>query len=99
MSMVTSVHLRIVRCHHRIEESPFPQVEKPTMGSLQFKRRVMLCRSSNYVDCGMQCRNELKTGRLCLEGKWQTHYFWSQQKQAHLGSQAHLGFSLKQQLV
>ena len=98
MSIVTSAHLRIVRCHHRIEESPFPEAEKPTMGSLQLKRRGMLCRRSNYVDCGMQGRNELKTGRLCLEGQ-KIHYFWSQQKQAHLDSQAHLGFLFKQQLV
>ena len=29
-----SVHLMIVRYHHRVEESPFLKVEKPTMGSL-----------------------------------------------------------------
>ena len=34
MPIVTSVHLRLVRCHHRVEESPFLEVEKPTMGSL-----------------------------------------------------------------
>ena len=33
MSIVISVHLRIVRCDHRVE-SPFLEVEKPTMGSL-----------------------------------------------------------------
>ena len=55
MSIVTSVHLRIVRCHQikkrchiqlllvkifRVEESPFLEVEKPTMGSLQLMRRL-----------------------------------------------------------
>ena len=41
---VISVHLRIVRCHHRVEESPFLEVEKPTMGSLQLMRKGVLRR-------------------------------------------------------
>ena len=68
MSIVTSVHLSIVRCHHRIEESSFLEVEKPTMGSLQLMRRGVLHRPSNYVNCGMWCRNERRTGKHCLEG-------------------------------
>ena len=47
MSIVISVHLNIVICHHRVEESPFLEVEKPTMGSLQLMRRGVLCRPSN----------------------------------------------------
>ena len=67
MSTVISVHLRIVRCHHRVEESPFLEAEKPIMGSLQLMRRGVLRRPSNYVSCGMQRRNEPRTGRHCLE--------------------------------
>ena len=66
---VIPVHLRIVRCHHRVEESPFLKAEKPTMGSLQLMRRGVLCRPSNYVDCGMLRRNEPRTGRRCREGQ------------------------------
>ena len=44
---VIPVHLKIVRCHHRVEESIFLEVEKPTMGSLQLIRRGALCRPSN----------------------------------------------------
>ena len=69
MSIVTLVHLRIVRCHHRVEESPFLEVEKPIMGSLQLMRRGVLRRPSNYVNCGMQSRNEPRTGRHYLEGQ------------------------------
>ena len=69
MSIVLSVHLRIVRCHHRVKESPFLEVEKPTMGSLQLMRRGVLCRPNNYINCWMQRRNESRTGRRCLEGQ------------------------------
>ena len=31
---VVPVHLRIAGCHHRVEESLFLEVEKPTLGSL-----------------------------------------------------------------
>ena len=34
---VAPVHLRVVRCHHRVEESPLLEVEKPTRGSLPFE--------------------------------------------------------------
>ena len=37
---VIPVHLRIARCHHRVEESPFLEAKKPTMGSLQLMRRL-----------------------------------------------------------
>ena len=50
----------------RIEESPFLEVEKLTMGSLQLRRGV-LRRPSNYVACGMLHRNEPRIGRHCLE--------------------------------
>ena len=53
----------------RTEESPFLEAEKPIMGSLQLMRRRVLRRPSNYVDCGMQHRNEPRTGRHCLEGQ------------------------------
>ena len=69
MSIVTSVHLSVVRCHHRIEESSFLEVEKPTIGSLQLMRRGVLHRPSNYVNCGMWCRHERRTGKHCLEGQ------------------------------
>ena len=67
MSIATSVHLSIARCHHRVEESPFLEAEKPTMGSLQLMKKGVLCRPSNYVNYGMRCRNEPRTGRHCLE--------------------------------
>ena len=67
MSIATSVHLSIARCHHRVEESPFLEAEKPTMGSLQLRRGV-LRRPSNYVACGMLHRNEPRIGRHCLKG-------------------------------
>ena len=66
---VIPAHLRIVRCHRRADESPFLEAEKPIMGSLQFMRRGVLHRSSNYLNCGMQHRNEPRTGRHCLEGQ------------------------------
>ena len=64
---VIAVHLMIVRQHHRVEESPFLEAEKPTMGSLQLRRGV-LRRPSNYVACGMLHRNEPRIGRHCLKG-------------------------------
>ena len=68
---VIPVHFRIARCHHRVEESLFLEVEKPTMGSLQLMRRGSAPhhRPSSYVDCGMCCTNEPRTGRYCLEGQ------------------------------
>ena len=48
-------------------KSPFPDVEMSTMGNLPLMRRGALCRSSNWTDCGMRCRNEPRTGRCCLE--------------------------------
>ena len=68
MSIVTSIHLRILRYHHRVEERPFLKVGKPTMGSLQLRRGV-LHKPSNYVDYGMLHRNEPRTGRHCLKGQ------------------------------
>ena len=65
---VIPVHLKIARCHHRVEDSPFLEAEKPTMGSLQLRRGV-LHKPSNYVDYGMLHRNEPRTGRHCLEGQ------------------------------
>ena len=50
-------------------KSPFPEVEMSTTGSLPLMRRGALCRPSNWTDCGMRCRNELRTGRHCLEGQ------------------------------
>ena len=54
----------------RVEESPFLEVEKSTMGSLQLMRRGSAPhhRPSSYVDCGMWCTNEPRPGRYCLEG-------------------------------
>ena len=52
----------------RVEESPFLEAEKPTMGSLQLRRGV-LHKPSNYVDYGMLHRNEPRTGRHCLKGQ------------------------------
>ena len=39
------------------------------MGSLQLMRRGVISRPSNYVNCGMQRRNEPRTGSHCLEGQ------------------------------
>ena len=47
MSVVTSVHFRIVRCHLRVEESPFLEVEKLTMASLQLMSCGLLHRPCN----------------------------------------------------
>ena len=47
LQYVIAVHLTIVRHHHRVEESPFLEVEKPAMGNLQLMRRGVLRRPSN----------------------------------------------------
>ena len=47
MSIVTSVHLKIVRCHYRVEESLFLEVEMSTTGSLPLMKRGMLHRPSS----------------------------------------------------
>ena len=48
MSIVTSIHISIVRCHHRVEESPFLWVEKPTtFSSVQFSSVTQSC----YILC------------------------------------------------
>ena len=39
------------------------------MGIPHLMRRGVLCRPSNKTDCGMQHRNEPRTGRHCLEGQ------------------------------
>ena len=51
----------------------------------------------SIVECGI----EVSAGQedVVLRVKRQTQYFWSQQKQAHVYSQAHLGFWLKHRLV
>ena len=66
MPIVTSVHLRLVRCHHRVEESPFLEAEKPTMGSLELMTWGVLHRPGNWTYCGTQHRNEFRTGKCCL---------------------------------
>jgi len=64
---VIPVHFRIARCHHRVEESLFLEVEKPTMGSLQLMRRGSAShhRPSSYVDCGMKM-TPLSLGNIIL---------------------------------
>ena len=47
MSIVTSIHLRIVGCHCRVEEGPFLDEEKPTLLSLQLMSRRVLHIPSN----------------------------------------------------
>ena len=49
----------------------------------------------------MECSVRMSPGQegIVLRAKRQTHDFWSQQKQAYIGSQVHLGFWLKHQLV
>ena len=44
MSLVISVHLSIVRCHHRVEESLSLEAEKPTVGSLQLMSALQIQR-------------------------------------------------------
>ena len=75
MSIATSVYLSIARCHQRVEESPFLEAEKPTMGSLQLMKKGVLCRPSNYVNYGMRCRNERRTKGVVLRVKQQTEDF------------------------
>ena len=53
----------------RVEESPFLEVEKPTMGSLQLMRRGVLGRPTSQINCGMQRSDESRTGRHCLESQ------------------------------
>ena len=79
MSIITSVHLRIVRCHHRVEESPFLDVEKPTMGSLPLEAGSAL-RTQQLDRLWNVGRNEPGQEGVVLRGKWQTQDFWSQQK-------------------
>ena len=75
---------------HRVEESLFFKMEKPTMESFQLMKRGVLCRPSNQTDCGMQHKNEPGQEGVVLRVKWQNWDFWSQQKQAHIDYQAHL---------
>ena len=53
---------------YRLGESPFPEVEMPTMGNLLPMRIGVLHRPGNQTNCGIQHRNELRTGRH-LEGQ------------------------------
>ena len=52
---IIPVHLRIAKCHHRVEESLFLELEKPTMGRLQLMSGVsalqtqQLCRLWNVA--------------------------------------------------
>ena len=57
LQYVIAVHLTIVRHHHRVEESPFLEAEKPAMGNLQLMRRGVLRRPSNETHGGIQRRN------------------------------------------
>ena len=66
---VTPVHLRVVKCHHRVEENIFLEMKIPTMGSLQFMRKGALCTPTNYINCGIQHRNEPSIGRHFLDGQ------------------------------
>ena len=81
---VIPVHFRIARCHHRVEESLFLEVEKPTMGSLQLMRRGSASVVMLIVECGVL----MSPGQegIVLRAKWQTQDFWSQQKQANIDS-------------
>ena len=53
---------------HRVEESPFLEVERSTLGSLQLMKKGSSCRSRNQANCGTQCRSEPRTGRQGPEG-------------------------------
>ena len=77
---VTPVLLRTARCHQikvifvgedidRVEEGLFLKVEEPTMGSLQLMRRGSTLQTQQLYDYGMQCKNEPRTRRRCLEGQ------------------------------
>ena len=77
---VTPVLLRTARCHQikvivvgedidRVEEGLFLKVEEPTMGSLQLMRRGSTLQTQQLYDCGMQCKNEPRTGRRYLKGQ------------------------------
>ena len=52
---VAPVHFRVAKYHHRIEESPFLEAEKPPMGSPQLMRKGMLHRPSIrlIVECNI----------------------------------------------
>ena len=53
---------------HRLEESPFPEVEMPTMGSLPLRMGKCYAdpASGLIVDCSIGVS---RTGRHCLEGQ------------------------------
>ena len=53
----------------RVKESLSLEMEKPTVGSLQLMRRGSTLQTQQLYDCGMQCKNEPRTGRHCLEGQ------------------------------
>ena len=77
---VTPILLRTARCNQikvivvgedidRVEKGLFLEVEEPTMGSLQLMRRGSALQTQQLYDCGMQCKNEPRTGRRCLKGQ------------------------------
>ena len=53
----------------RVEEGLFLKAEEPTMGSLPLMRRGSTLQTQQLYDYGMQCKNEPRTRRRCLEGQ------------------------------
>ena len=94
MSIVTSIHLKIVRCHQfkkthhkivvegirRLGESLFLKVEMSTMGSLPLMKRGALCRPSSYLIVEFSVGVSPGQEDIVLRIKGQTQDFWSQQK-------------------
>ena len=63
----------------RLGESIFLEVEMSTTGSLPLMKRGMLHRPSSLI---VKCCIGVSPGQdgIVLRIKWQTQYFWSQQK-------------------
>lgn len=76
---------------HRVEESLFLEMEKPTIGSLSTEEEGSVS-TDPAVRLIMECRVRMCPGQesIVLRVKQQTQNFWSQQKQAHTDYQAHL---------
>ena len=86
----------------RVEESPFLEVEKPTMLNLQLMVAGWEdCSADPAIRLIVECSIRKSSGQdgVDFRVKRQTQDFWRQQKQAHLDSQTHLSSWLKQQLV
>ena len=106
MSIVTSVHLRIVRCHQIKKRRHIWLVLVKVYAELKkvlpLKQKNPPCETFNWwwgehstdpaIRPIMECSIRMSLGQegIVLNVKWQTQDFWSQQMQAHIDYQVYL---------